>query len=91
MGRLKEVRYLTSGEAAFDEDGLQKGADDAGSVESGCWADVWDDESGEYRTCECEPPVGSALGLCVRHESLLATAPKKAHEDVARSPSRNTY
>jgi hypothetical protein len=70
MGRLKEVLYVTSGEAAFDEVGSPKGELDAWSETAGCWADVWDDEVGQYRACELAPQADSTLGLCATHEAL---------------------
>jgi hypothetical protein len=63
MGRVKELLYLTSGERAFDEDG-SKGGNDVAPGDAGCWADQWDDEVGEYRTCERAPEPESVLGLC---------------------------
>jgi hypothetical protein len=74
MGRLKELLYLTSGERTFDEDGSPKGGNDVAPNGVGCWADAWDDEVGEYRTCEQAPQPDSALGLCARHEVLLVSA-----------------
>ncbi|MGP0031184.1 MAG: hypothetical protein ACLPVF_11835 [Acidimicrobiales bacterium] len=85
---MKDLLYTTSGEADFD------GADGktmlhAGSDESGCWADVWDDDHQEYRPCEDKPGERSTLGLCSGHEiRLLARAPSGAAPRSGRAGVR---
>ena len=47
---------------------------DTWSDDDGCWADVWDDDHDDYRTCEDNADSKSTLGLCAEHEAQLLTA-----------------
>ena len=86
MGRLKELLYLASGERSFDEVGSPKGGNDVAPGVDGCWADQWDDEVGEYRTCERAPQPDSVLGLCGTHEVRLVSAWRTDERRSTRPP-----
>ena len=44
---------------------------DTWSDNSGCWADVYDDDHEEMQACEGIPTPSCALGLCAMHEAEL--------------------
>lgn len=92
MGRMKDLLYLDSGEAEFDEVAGKSISDDSRSDESCCWADVWDDHRNDYRPCEYQPDEESALGLCANHATLLTFEQRGAEhrsirQRVVRSPN----